>query len=122
MVKQPTRAIPKEFANAGDKILHYVSQAGYLSTSQIIALCYTHLSENARAPVASRDLKSLAESKRIKSQNFGKAKVYYTTRSINPTTHNLAVRDLFVKIVASGYEVAAVNFFPTLESSTPTWR
>jgi hypothetical protein len=117
--RQPAKALPKEFATTGDKILHYVKLAEYLSTPQIHSLCYSHVAEGSRASNASRDLKNLIEAKRIKFQNFGKGKIYYSGRTINPTTHNLAIRDLFVKIVASDFELAEVNFFPLLPALTP---
>lgn len=116
---RPARALAKEFANTGDNILHYVNQAEWLATPQLHQLCYSHISDGARASNASRDLKALVEAKRIKFQNFGKSKIYYTGRQVNPTTHNLAIRDLFAKIVASGYELAEVNFFPQLPGLTP---
>lgn len=116
---RPARALPTEFANTGDKILHYVNQAEWLATPQIHELVYSHIAEASRGPNASRDLKSLVEAKRIKFQNFGKSKIYYTGRQVNPTTHNLAIRDLFSKIVASNYELAEVNFFPQLSGLTP---
>ena len=117
--KYPVVALPKTFASAGEKVMHYVEQAEYLSTPQIIQLCYSHLAESARAPVASRDLKALIEAKRLRAQPFGKSKIYFTGRTPNPTMHNLAVRDLYVKIVSSGYELAGVSFFPQRGSLTP---
>jgi len=117
--KLPAKALPKEFATAQDRILHYVSQAEYLSTPQIIRLCYGHLAESAKKSVASRDLKALVESKRVKSQMFGPGNIYFVGRTCNPTTHNLAIRDLFTKIVASEFELAEVNFFPRLKELTP---
>jgi hypothetical protein len=77
------------------------------------------VAEASRASNASRDLKNLVEAKRLKFQNFGKSKIYYTGRQVNPTTHNLAIRDLFAKIVGSGFELAEVNFFPQLPGLTP---
>lgn len=122
--KRPVRdaialAVAKEFTTNQDKALFYINQAGYLSTRQIIHLCYSHLAESARATVASRDLRGLAAEKRLKAQPFGKEKIYYTSRTCNPTTHNVAIRDLFVKIIRSGFELAEVNFFPDLKTLTP---
>ena len=116
---RPARALPKEFANQGDRILHYVSQAEWLATPQIHQLCYSHVKEESRKSNASRDLKALLETKRVKFQNFGKEKIYYTGRQPNPTTHNYSIRDLFAKILASDYELAEVNFFPQLPGLTP---
>ena len=45
--------------------------------------------------------------------------IYFTGRALNPTTHNLAIRDLYSKIVGSNYEIAEVNFFPNLKTLTP---
>ena len=41
--KKPSKAVPKTFATAQERILHYIGQAGYLTTPQIISLCYGHL-------------------------------------------------------------------------------
>lgn len=116
---KPAAALPKEFETTRDKILHFIAQAEYLSTPQIIKLCYQDLAESARAPVASRDLKKLIESKNLKSQPFGKSKIYFSGRTPNVTTHNLAVRDLFVKIALSDYEIAEVRFFYDLNNLAP---
>ena len=112
-------ALPKEFATNQDKALYYINLAEYLSTQQIIQLCYLHIAESARATTASRDLRALIADKKLKSQPFGKGKIYYSGRTCNPTTHNLAVRDLFVKIVHSGFEIAEVNFAPDLKGLIP---
>lgn len=117
--KFPAKALPKEFTTAQDRILYYISQADYLSTAQIIKLCYGHVAESAKKSVASRDLKVLVESKRIKSQMFGPGKIYFLGRTCNPTTHNLAIRDLFTRIVSSEFELAEVNFSPRLKELIP---
>jgi len=113
------QALPKEFATNQDKALYFITLAEYLSTQQIIQLCYTHIAKSARATTASRDLRALVADKKLKNQPFGKGKIYYTSRTCNPTTHNLAVRDLFVKIVLSGFEIAEVSFAPDLKTLIP---
>jgi hypothetical protein len=116
---RPVAALPKEFGSTAEKILYYVDLAEYLSTQQIIALCYGHQSENSRKANASRDLSKLIDNKEIKAQPFGSGKIYTTARLINPTMHNLSVRDLLIKILLSRYEVAGVNLKPTLPSHNP---
>jgi hypothetical protein len=116
---RPAVSLPKEFGSTTEKILHYVDQAEYLSTQQIIALCYGHQSENSRKGNASRDLGKLVGTKQLKELPFGSGKIYTTARLINPTQHNLAVRDLLVKILLSRYEVAGLNLKPQLASHNP---
>lgn len=116
---QPVNATPKAFKTTKDKVLHYVGQAEYLSTDQIKQLCYGHLSPVAQAPAASRDLKKLIAEKRLKEQFFGKQKIYFAGRTCNPTTHNLAIRDLFLKIIRSNFEIAGVDFNLDLKGLLP---
>lgn len=112
-------ASSKEFTTNQDKILYYLNQAQYLSTQQIITLCYSHITESARATTASRDLRALVAGKKIKEQTYGRGKIYYIGKTCNPTDHNLGIRDLFLKIIASGFEIAEVNFFPVQTTITP---
>jgi hypothetical protein len=120
VIKQPAAATQKQFASTGDQISHYVSAANYLSTQQIIALCYGGIKDSARAPAASRDLSKLVAAKQLRAQVSGKGKIYFSTgRTPNPTAHNLAVRDLYVKIINSGYEVTEAKFFATQNELSP---
>lgn len=116
---QPAAALEKNFASKADELLYYIGQSEYLNTDQIKQLCYGHLAESARAPMASRDLKKLIDAKRLKVEPFGRGNIYYSGRTPKPTTHNLEVRNLYVKIARSGFEVAAVDFYPALPSLTP---
>jgi hypothetical protein len=77
------------------------------------------MSENSRKPAASRDLKRLIADKKLKEQFFGKEKIYFTGRSCNPTSHNLAIRDLFIKIERSGFAISKIDFYPKLGALTP---
>lgn len=108
--RHPAPAAKRDTAAMRDRILTFMNLAEYLSTQQIIELCYSHLATSAKAPAASRDLKSLVEDKSLRVQPFGRGNIYYTARTCNPTTHNLAIRDLLVKIIASGFAIAEVNF------------
>lgn len=112
-------AQPKSFGTVHEKLLYYIKQAEYLSSSQIISLCYGHLKESSRASTASRDLKQLIEAKKLKVENFGKQKIYFSSRSINPTNHNLILRDLFLKILNSNLEIAETNFFFSFKDLEP---
>jgi hypothetical protein len=116
---QPVAALEKNFASKADELLYYINQAEYLNTDQIKQLCYGHLAESARAPMASRDLKKLIDAKRLKLEPFGRGNIYFSGRTPKATTHNLEVRNLFVKIARSGFEIAAVDFYPALPSLTP---
>ena len=82
-------------------------------------LCYSNLPPASQKSGASRDLKALVESKRLKSTVFGPGKIYYKGRVCNPTNHNRTLRDLYTKIMASGYETAEVNFFPDFKTLRP---
>lgn len=117
--KRPMQSEEKTFASTAEKVLYYVSLAGYLTTSQVIELCYSHLSETSKRPAASRDLKKLMETKKLKSMNWGDGKVYYVGSSCNPTSHNVALRDILIRIVQSGFEVAEVNFSASLGALSP---
>jgi hypothetical protein len=112
-------ASPKTFASTQEKLLYYIQQAEYLSSNQIIRLCYGHMKESSRASTASRDIKQLVETKKLKAINFGKQKLYFSARSINPTSHNLSLRDLFLKILNSNLEIASRNFFLSFKDFTP---
>ncbi|HKR59720.1 MAG TPA: type IV secretion system DNA-binding domain-containing protein [Pyrinomonadaceae bacterium] len=95
-----------------EKILLYVGQAEYLATPHIISLCFGHYAnENSRKANASSTLKELVEAGQLRMQPFGKSKIYFTGgRAPNPTTHNVAVRDLFVKFICCGFAIAEMNF------------
>lgn len=112
-------ASPKSFGSTQEKILYYIKQAEYLSSNQIIRLCYGHMKESSRASTSSRDLKLLVEAKKLKVENFGKQKLYFSARSISPTNHNLILRDLFLKILNSNLEIDETNFFLAFKDFTP---
>lgn len=116
---KPAKALAKNFSTKGDEILFYVEQAEYLNTAQIKQLCYGHLVETARAPAASRDLKKLIDAKRLKSEVAAGGNIYFSGRSPKPTSHNLEVRNLLVKIIRTGFEIAEVTFCPQLPSLVP---
>lgn len=117
--QHPAAALPQEFTTAGARILYHLTRAEYLSTEQIKQLCYGHLAESARAPVASRDLKKLIEAKQIHAQSFAGGKVFKISKQTVPTEHNLRVRDLYVKIVKSDFEIAGVNFSAQMGGLNP---
>ena len=119
VTKSPLPATVREFATVQEKILHYVALAGYLSARQIRSLVYEHVAESGRAAVASRDLRQLLDTKRVKSQPFGKSKVYFSGRSCNPTVHNLAIRDILVSIIKSNVKMVHTDFFPSLDGLNP---
>jgi hypothetical protein len=116
---RPSPASPKEIRTGQERVFHYVTVAEYLSTRQIIELCYSHLAENSRKAAASRDLKQLIADKKLKEQFFGKEKIYFAGRSCNPTSHNLAIRELFIKIERSGFAISRIDFYPKLGALTP---
>lgn len=109
--KRPITAQPRE-GTIKEKILFFVSQAEYLSTAQIIELCFSHhTTDGSRKANASAALKELCEARQLRNQAFGRGNVYFIGRAPNITSHNLAVRDLYVKIVRSGFGVKEVRFF-----------
>jgi hypothetical protein len=111
-------ATKKEFSHK-ERALYFIRIANYLSTKQLKKICYSHVAENARANMASRDLGDLIGEKKIKSRLFRKEKIYYTGSTCEPTTHNLAIRDLFIKILFSNYEIADVDFLRDLKGLKP---
>lgn len=117
--ERPAPAVPKQFRTSQDRVLHYLGVAEYLSTRQLILLCYSHLSTASQKAAASRDLKRLVETKTVKAQFVGKEKIYFVGKTCSPTTHNLAIRELFAKIEQSGFEIARVDFCHRLGGLTP---
>ena len=112
--KQPAKALPKEFANHRERVLHFLQQAGYLTTEQIRLLCFARLTDGSQKVTASRVLSDLVEAEEITEMYWRTGgKLYASNSRANPTSHNVAVRDLYVKIVLSGYELANVSFFST---------
>lgn len=124
LYSKPGKAIPKTFATAQDRILHYIGQAGYLTTPQIISLCYGHLGHNpaSQKVSASNDLKKLQEKKSLKELSDRRPKIYYAGNRPNVTAHDLALRDLFVKIELSNFEISEIDFSPQLGKLNPDMR
>lgn len=108
--KQPAPTAP--FAGTvKEKILFHVAQAEYLSTAQIIDLCFAHYANhNSKKANASSALKELGAARQLKNQAFGRGNVYFIGRPPNLTAHNLAVRDLYAKLAASGFALASAHF------------
>src|SRR6202000_2760030 len=115
---------PKAFATAQERVLHHIGQAGYLSTPQIIKLCYGHLSHNpaSQKVSASNDLKKLQEKKSLKELSDRRPKIYYAGNRPNVTAHDLALRDLFVKIALSNFEISNFDFSSQLGKLNPDLR
>ena len=111
--RRPATASPFTFATNTEKILHFLRQAEYLTQPQIIALTDLQPSN------ASTALKKLVETGQIKSLDDRRPKIYFIGRACNPTTHNLLVRDLFVKINASNFAVRSVKFNDNLSDLNP---
>jgi hypothetical protein len=110
---RPAPARPLTFATNTEKIMYFLRCAEYLSQPQIIALT------GLQASNASTALKKLVETGQIKSLDERRPKIYFIGRGCNPTTHNLLVRDLFVKIYASNFAVRAVKFNDNLSEINP---
>ncbi len=111
--RRPAAASPLTFATNTEKILHFLRQAEYLTQPQIIALTDLQPSN------ASTALKKLVETGQIKSLDDRRPKIYFIGRTCNPTTHNLLVRDLFVKIKASNFAARSVKFNDNLSDLNP---
>lgn len=105
------KAEPLDGLPTKEKILLYVQQAEYLATPHLHTLCFSHYAnENSRKANASAMLKELIEAKQLKMQPFGRGNIYFTGRTPNPTAHNVAVRELFVKLISAGVAIAELNF------------
>ncbi len=111
--RRPASAAPLSFPTNTEKILHFLRQAEYLSQPQIIALTDLQPSN------ASTALKKLVETGQTKSLDERRPKIYFIGRTCNPTTHNLLVRDLFVKISASNYALRSVKFNDNISDLKP---
>jgi hypothetical protein len=111
--RRPKQAETLVFSTNTDKILHFLRQAEYLSQPQIIALTGLQPSN------ASTALKKLVDTGQIKTLDDRRPKIYFIGRNCNPTTHNLLVRDLFVKIYNSNYAIRSVKFNNNLADLNP---
>lgn len=111
--KLPAVAKELSFATNTEKILHFLRQAEYLSQPQIIALTGLQPSN------ASTALKKLVRSGQIRNLDDRRPKIYFVGNSCRPTTHNLLIRDLLVKIHASGFAIQKVSFNETLGDLNP---
>jgi hypothetical protein len=122
--KKPSKAIPQTFATAQERILNYVARAGYLATPQIIQLCYGHLSHNpaSQKVSASTDLKKLLEKKLLKEMADRRPKIYFIGNRPNVSPHNLSLRDLFMKIELSNFQISDIDFSPQLGKLNPDMR
>jgi hypothetical protein len=113
LLLRPAEAEPIEFYTNAEKIMHFIRQAEYLSQPQIIALTDLQPSN------ASTALKKLVRSGQIKNLDSRRPKIYCLGKNCNPTTHNLLIRDLFVKINASAFSIGKVDFNKTLPGLNP---
>jgi hypothetical protein len=111
--RRAARAEPLVFSTNTDKILYFLRQAEYLSQPQIIALTGLQPSN------ASTALKKLVDTGQIKSLDDRRPKIYFIGRNCNPTTHNLLVRDLMVKIYNSNYAIQSMTFNDQLSDLNP---
>jgi Replication-relaxation len=59
---------------------------------------------------ASRALNDLVASKKLSAKFHNRKQIYFASKNPNQTDHNLAVRDLYIKIILSGFEVEQVQF------------
>jgi protein involved in plasmid replication-relaxation/type IV secretory system conjugative DNA transfer VirD4/TraG family protein len=121
---KPSKATSKSFSTAQDRILHYLEQAQYLTTPQIIKLCYAHLNHNpaSQKVSASNDLRKLLDKKLLKELPGRRPKIYHVGAYPNVSPHNLALRDLFVKIELSNLEIFRVDFSSQLGKLIPDLR
>lgn len=116
---RPARATPKT-GTIKEQIVSLVSQAGYLSTSHIIELCFeSYKSEGSKKKGASVALKDLVEGKAIKEKTHEGRKIYFTGREPNVRAHDLSIRNLLVKIIKSDYEIASIKLSSELGSLLP---
>jgi hypothetical protein len=117
--KRPAKASP-DGRPVKERIVSYLNLAGYFSTKQVVELCFNHLqTENARKSKASAVLGELVKDKAIKSLFFQREKIYFTGKTPNPRPHDLAVRQLLVRILKSGYEITDVKLSPDLNDLVP---
>lgn len=116
---RPAKAAPR-VGTIKEQIVSLVSQAGYLSTSQIIELCFgSYTTEASKKKGASVALKDLVEGKTIREKTHEGRKIYFTGREPNVRAHDLSVRNLLVKILKSDYEVGSIKLSSELGSLLP---
>lgn len=115
---EPARAPNLSGLTREDKVVRAVAQAGYLSTQQIIELCFGDYSTSgSKKKNASLLLSKLEEQKQITSLLFEREKLWYVGKKPNVRRHDLGVRDIYTYIVKSGYKIAEVKFYNSLQGS-----
>src|SRR5581483_751826 len=114
----PAAARQPEGVTRVERVLQQVQQAGYLSTQQLIELCFDDLaSVSSRKKSASILLGRLEEQRQLSSIPFEREKIWYLGRRPNVRRHDLTVRDIFVRIAKTGWEIAEAKFFNSLPGS-----
>lgn len=101
-----------------EKILSFITTAGYLSTKQLIELCFDDLSTpGSKKKGASTLLNRIEAEKQISSILFEREKIWYTGKKPNVREHDLIVRDIYVEIIRAEFKIREVKFFNTLQGS-----
>jgi hypothetical protein len=114
----PVTPVPSAPKTRKEKILYYLSLAAYLSNQQIIELCFADLAtEGSKKKSASVALSELEAAGKLGSMVFEKEKIVFVSKKPNVTKHNLAVRDLFVKIAKSDLEIISAKFYSELNQA-----
>ncbi len=117
--RRPELAAP-QLGTIKEQILFYLQKANYLTTRQIIDLCFAdNKTEGAKKANASTALTMLIKDEQIKELRYEGGKLYYSGRTPSPRSHDVAIRSLLVKIMKSDYQISSINFAASLEGLLP---
>jgi hypothetical protein len=110
-VKTPADVVPLNLPRK-EKVMRYLTQASYLSSRQLVELCFADLSsDGAKKKAVSATTSQLETNKQLGSMIFEREKICYAGKKPNPRSHDLVVRDLFTSIIRSGYAIGEIKFF-----------
>lgn len=111
LLRMPVEAPVQSFGSIQEKMLFFLNQAKYLSGEQIRRLCYGHLKASSQRTALIKHISGMLSDKKVKEAKFDLSTIYYVGRALPITSHDLAVRDVYTKIILSGYAIADVSFF-----------
>lgn len=122
-IPPPARAIPDKIPASSpaftgmsrrEQVMHYLTQAGYLTSEQIGDLVFSQAaSEGAKRKAVSEATSKLEEQNQLGSVIIDREKVCYTNQKPNLRNlqHELGVRDIFVEVMRANFAIRELKFF-----------
>jgi hypothetical protein len=110
LTKTPLPAPPLEMPRR-EKVMHYLKIAAWLTSSQLVELCFNDLaSDNAKSKAVSEATSRLESEGELESFLLNREKICFIGRRPNARDHDFSLRDLFVKIINANYKITDIQF------------